>query len=120
MKLTAHFVFNRGSFVAVKDSFFSEFHCISGTGQCTDAKPVGDGTNNHVGDTDKAHAIVNNFLTCGAQCLLSGGAAAVITPTSIEWRNNYGFQAADVGSSEFLPITAALPGIRSLSKTHGN
>jgi hypothetical protein len=55
-------------------------------------KAVGDGTNNHAGDTDKAHAIVNNFLTCGAQCLLSGGAAAVITPTSIEWRNNYGFR----------------------------
>jgi hypothetical protein len=86
------FVFNRGSFVAVKDSFFAEFHCISGVGLCQDAKPVGDGTNTHVGDTDKAHAVVNNFLTCGAQCLLSGGAAAVITPTSIEWRNNYAYR----------------------------
>ena len=85
-------VFNRCNFCAVLDNFASELHCISVAGACSDAKFIGDGTNSHAGDTDHAHKIVNNFAASAAQCTLSGGAAAVLTPSDIEVRNNWCFK----------------------------
>jgi hypothetical protein len=83
---------NRCDFCGVIDNFIYELHCVAVTGACSDAKGVGDGTNNNAGDDDHAHKIVNNFIASAAQCLLSGGAAAQLTPDSLEWRSNYCFK----------------------------
>ena len=85
-------VFNRLNYAAVIDGFFTDFHCISGTGSCTDAKVIGGGTNSNATDTDHAWKVVNNYMEGAAQSWLLGGAAASIVPCDIEYRNNWGFK----------------------------
>src|ERR1022692_3799096 len=46
-----------GTYVAVVDSFFTDFHCVSGTGSCTDAQAIAGG-----GGTNGNPFIVKNLL----------------------------------------------------------
>lgn len=86
-------VLNRGTFIAVINNFGSEFHCLSGsTGQCTDAKFVGGGTNTNATDVDHAWKIVGNVAASAAQGILFGGGAASIIPYDIEIRRNWWFK----------------------------
>src|ERR1019366_6765821 len=72
--------------VAVVDSYFSDFHCISMTGTCTDAHAVSGG----LGDTqDGPFKIQNNFLEASGEAILFGGGAATKTPTDIQVLNNH-------------------------------
>jgi len=48
-----------GTYVAVIDSFFTDFHCVSLTGSCTDAQAIKGGINTHPMGPYK---IVDNFL----------------------------------------------------------
>ena len=50
---------NGGTYISIVDSFFTDFHCISRTGSCTDAQAVNGG----IGDFAMGpYKIVDNFL----------------------------------------------------------
>jgi hypothetical protein len=71
---------------AVVDSYFSDFHCISITGTCTDSHAVSGGVSN---TQDGPFKIQNNFLESAAEGILFGGGAATKTPTDIQILNNH-------------------------------
>lgn len=80
---------NGMSYVAVIDSFFTDFHCTAVTGSCTDAQVIADGGGNVASGVLK---IVNNFLEASGENVLFGGGAATMTPADIEIRRNYFFK----------------------------
>jgi hypothetical protein len=77
------------SYVAVVDSYFSDFHCTAVTGICMEAHAVSGGTGNY---QDGPYKIANNFLEASGQAILFGGAAATTTPTDITIRFNHFFK----------------------------
>lgn len=99
-----------GTHVAVVDSFFSDFHCISATGACSDAQAIaGGGGSLPMGP----YKITNNFLEGSTENIIFGGAAATMTPADIEIRQNHFFkpltwmkgQAGYVGAANGNPFT---------------
>jgi hypothetical protein len=77
------------TYAAVVDSYFSDFHCIAGTGACTDAKAIGGGN----GDNPMGpYKIVGNFLEASGENILFGGGQATTTPSDIEIRRNHFFK----------------------------
>jgi hypothetical protein len=92
---TAHDETTRGiqlggsSYVAVVDSFFTDFHCIYLTGSCTDSQAINGGINKHPMGPYK---IVNNFLEASGENILFGGGAATYSPHDIEITHNYMFK----------------------------
>ena len=92
------------------DSYFSDFHCVSTTGACTDAQAINGGTGSHVGGPYK---IVNNFLEASTEAILMGGGEATATPTDIEIRRNHFYKpmqwkkgiAGFVGAANGNPFT---------------
>lgn len=77
------------NYVAIVDSYFSDFHCTSVTGDCMEAHAISGGGGNH---QDGPYAIQNNFLEASAQAILFGGAAATMTPTDITIQFNHFFK----------------------------
>lgn len=76
-------------YLAIVDSFFSDFHCVARTGACTDAQAIFGG----LGDSPMGpYKIVNNFLEAAAENILFGGGAATVAPADIEIRHNYLFK----------------------------
>jgi hypothetical protein len=75
--------------VAVVDSYFSDFHCTSIKGTCSEAHALHGGGGSFQGNTYK---IQNNFLEASAQAIMFGGAAATTTPTDITIRLNHFFK----------------------------
>jgi hypothetical protein len=77
------------TFVAVLDSYFSDFHCIAKTGACVDSAAVsgGNGTN-----PMGPYKIVNNFLEASGENIIFGGGHATYTPADIEIRHNHMFK----------------------------
>lgn len=72
--------------VAVVDSYFNDFHCISIIGACIDAHAVAGG----VSDTqDGPFLIQDNFLEASGEEVMFGGGAATLTPSDIEILNNH-------------------------------
>jgi putative Ig domain-containing protein len=92
---TAHEETARGIYVAglvsvaIVDSYFTDFHCVSLTGSCTDAQAIGGGGGNFPAGPMK---IVNNFLEASGENVILGGGAATTTPTDIEIRQNHLFK----------------------------
>ncbi|MGB2604505.1 MAG: hypothetical protein WBC78_12980, partial [Candidatus Sulfotelmatobacter sp.] len=77
------------SFVAIVDSFFNDFHCVSKTGSCVDSQAVAGG----LGDGPMGpYKIVNNFLEAAGEDILLGGGQATATPHDIEVRHNHMFK----------------------------
>ena len=74
------------NYVAVIDSYLSDFHCVAVSGSCTDAQAISGGGGDIAGGPYK---IVNNFLEASGQSILFGGGAATATPTDIEIRGNH-------------------------------
>ncbi len=92
---TAHDETRRGVFLsgttymAVVDSFFSDFHCTALVGACTDSQAIAGAH----GDLPMGpFKIVNNFLEASGENILLGGGQATKTPTDIEIRHNYLFK----------------------------
>jgi hypothetical protein len=76
-------------YVAVVDSFFTDFHCVAKTGSCTDAQAIAGG----LGDNPMGpYKIVNNFLEAAGQSIIFGGGRANVTPKDIEIRRNHMFK----------------------------
>lgn len=74
---------------AVIDSYFSDFHCVSITGACTDSQTVAGGLGNIASGTWK---IVDDFLEASGESILFGGGAATVSPADIEIRRNHFFK----------------------------
>jgi hypothetical protein len=77
------------NYVAVVDSYFSDFHCTAGTGTCTDAHTIGAGLGDH---QDGPYKIENNFLEASGESVMFGGGRATVTPADIEIRRNHFFK----------------------------
>jgi len=77
------------TYVAVVDSFFTDFHCVARTGACTDGKSIGGGNGSNPGGPYK---IVNNFLEGSGESIIFGGGPATTTPADIEIRRNHLFK----------------------------
>jgi hypothetical protein len=76
------------SYASVVDSFFTDLHCVSVSGSCTDAAAVSGGANNPVGP----FKIVDNFLESSGENIIFGGALSATTPGDIEIRQNHLFK----------------------------
>ena len=77
------------TYVAVVDSFFTDFHCVYSTGSCTDAQAINGGINIHPMGPYK---IDDNFLEASGENILFGGGSATQTPADIEITHNYMFK----------------------------
>ena len=75
--------------VAIVDSFFSDFHCVSRSGSCVDSQAIAGGLDD--GPTGP-YKIVNNFLEASGQSIFFGGGRATMTPQDIEVRHNHIFK----------------------------
>ena len=78
-----------GTYVSVVDSFFTDFHCISVTGACTDAQAIAGGLGSEPGGPYK---IVNNFLEASAENIIFGGGVGTTTPADIQISRNHLFK----------------------------
>jgi hypothetical protein len=91
---TAHDETERGvmtsgtRYVAVIDSYLSDFHCQA-MGACIDSQAIAGGNGDQAMGPFK---IVNNFLEAAAENILFGGDAATTSPTDIEVRHNHLFK----------------------------
>jgi Putative Ig domain len=72
--------------VAVVDSYFSDFHCIAGTGACTDAHAISGGNST---TQDGPFKIQDNFLEASGEAVMFGGGPATASPSDIEILNNH-------------------------------
>ena len=86
---TARGVGLEGTYIAIVDSSFTDFHCISVTGSCSDAQAIAGGLGN---DVMGPYKIVDNFLEASGENIIFGGGAATATPTDIEIRQNHFFK----------------------------
>jgi hypothetical protein len=77
------------TYVSVIDSFFTDFHCISVTGACTDSQTINGGLGN---DQMGPYKITDNFLEAAGENILFGGGAATLTPTDIQISQNHMFK----------------------------
>lgn len=77
------------TYMAVVDSFFSDFHCTARESNCVDSQTIAGAA----GDLPMGpFKIVNNFLEASGENLIFGGAPATHTPSDIEIRHNYLFK----------------------------
>lgn len=74
---------------AVIDSFFTDFHCTSLSGSCTDSHATSGGSGDLPGGPYK---IVGNFLEAAGENIIFGGGPATLTPADIEVRRNHLFK----------------------------
>jgi hypothetical protein len=77
------------TYFSIVDSFFTDFHCISRTGSCTDAQAINGGLGN---EPMGPYKIVDNFLEASGENILFGGGAATVTPADIEVSRNHMFK----------------------------
>jgi hypothetical protein len=82
-------ILNHVRYIAVVDSYFSDFHCVAKTGACVDSQAIGGGMGD---DPMGPFKIVNNFLEAASESILFGGGAGTATPTDIEIRGNHLFK----------------------------
>ena len=76
-------------YVAVVDSFFTDFHCVSKSGPCGDTQAIFGG----IGDGPMGpYKIVNNFLEASGENVLFGGGPGTASPQDIEVRHNHMFK----------------------------
>ncbi len=75
--------------VAVVDSYFNDFHCVSLISACTDAQDVSGG----LGSLPQGpYKIDDNFLEAAAESVIFGGGGATVAPADIEVRFNHMFK----------------------------
>jgi hypothetical protein len=95
-------------YVAVVDSYFSDFHCVAATGACVDSQTIAGGVGPHEMGPYK---VVNNFLEAAGENLMFGGGPAVSTPADIEIRRNHMFKPTTwrQGAEGFVGGTSGKP-----------
>ena len=95
-------------YVAVVDSFFSDFHCTAISGACTDSQAIAGGNGTLPMGPYK---IVNNFLEAAGESILFGGGPATATPSDIEVRHNYMFKPLNwmPGNAQFMGAANGRP-----------
>lgn len=76
-------------YVAVIDSYLSDFHCVAISGACVDSQAVAGGSGN---DPMGPFKIENNFMEGAAETILLGGSAGTETPQDIVIRRNHMFK----------------------------
>ncbi len=77
------------TYVAVVDSYFTDFHCVAVTGACGDSQAIAGG----LGDYPMGpYKIVDNFLEAAGENVMFGGGPATMTPADIEIRRNHLFK----------------------------
>jgi hypothetical protein len=76
-------------YVAVVDSYLSDFHCVAKSGACIDSQAIAGGLGD---DPMGPFKIVNNFLEAAAESIQLGGGGGTATPTDIEIRRNHMFK----------------------------
>jgi hypothetical protein len=76
-------------YVGIVDSFFSDFHCVSKSGSCTDAQAIAGGLGD---DAMGPYKIVNNFLEASGENVIFGGGGASATPADIQISHNHFFK----------------------------
>jgi hypothetical protein len=74
------------NYVAVVDSYFSDFHCAAA---CEDSHAVRGGAGNH---QDGPYKIEDNFLEASGEAIMFGGGKATKTPTDITIQFNHFFK----------------------------
>ena len=79
------------NYVAVIDSFFTDFKCIAQAGACQDSQAINGGIGAPSGPWG-TYKIVNNFIEAAGENILIGGGGASTTPTDLEIRRNYFFK----------------------------
>jgi hypothetical protein len=77
------------TYVAVVDSYFSDFHCVAVTGACGDSQAIAGGLGNFPMGPYK---IVDNFLEAAGENIMFGGGPATLAPADIEIRRNHLFK----------------------------
>lgn len=78
-----------GTYISAIDSYFSDFHCVSVTGACTDAQAIAGG----VGAAPmEPYKITDDFLEASGESILFGGDAATGTPADIQIAQNHFFK----------------------------
>ena len=75
--------------VAIVDSSFSDFHCVSISGACGDSQAIAGGIGDRPQGTFK---IVNNYLEAAGENIIFGGGPGTVTPSDIEIRRNFMFK----------------------------
>jgi hypothetical protein len=96
------------SYIAVVDSYFTDFHCTAITGSCVDSQAIAGG----FGDKPMGpYKIVNNFMEAAAETILFGGGSAKSAPTDIEIRRNHMFKPLTwmPGNSQFIGAANGKP-----------
>lgn len=77
------------TYVAIVDSFFTDFHCVAIAGNCTDSQAIGGGnSDNPMGP----YKIDNNFLEAAGENIMFGGGKSTTVPSDIEIRHNHLFK----------------------------
>ena len=74
------------TYVAIIDSYFSDFHCTTVTVMCGDSQAIAGGMGNLAMGPYK---IVNNYLEASGENILFGGGGGTRSPTDIEIRRNH-------------------------------
>jgi hypothetical protein len=96
------------TYVAVVDSYFTDFHCVAVSGACSDAQAIAGG----LGDFPMGpYKIVNNFLEASGENVMFGGGPATLSPSDIEIRRNHMFKPLTwkSGSQGFVGGTSGRP-----------
>ena len=77
------------TYLAVVDSFFTDFHCLSVSGACTDAQAIAGG----IGDLPQGpYKFDHNFFEAAAEGIILGGSEATITPADVQVTHNHFFK----------------------------
>ena len=76
-------------YIAIVDSYFSDFHCVARSGSCVDSQAIAGGLND---GPMGPYKIVNNFLEAAGESIMFGGGYATATPQDIEIRQNHMFK----------------------------
>lgn len=89
--------------IAVVDSYFNDFHCISITGSCSDAQAISGGLGNL---PQGPYKISGNFLEASGECIIFGGGGATVAPADIEITRNHMFKPLTwlQGQSGFIGV----------------
>lgn len=105
---TRGIILSGGRYIAIVDSYFSDFHCVAITGACGDSQAIAGG----IGDQPMGpYKIVNNFLEASGENVMFGGGPATSVPSDIEIRHNHLFKPLTwaPGSPGFVGGTSGKP-----------